>query len=70
MRGLPSEGQDTDLTSVCACALGRLKQHLEESKKVFSFQLDAEDKALIAGVTKRSNDLLRVIGDCGDEYRR
>jgi len=43
--------------------------HSAENMKVFSFSLDDSDKALIASVTTRSNNLLKVIGDCGDEYR-
>ena len=43
--------------------------HSTENIKVFSFSLDDSDKALIASVTTRSNNLLKVIGDCGDEYR-
>jgi hypothetical protein len=36
---------------------------------VFAFTLDAEDQARIDAVLARSNDLLKGIGDCGDEYR-
>ncbi len=45
-------------------------QHRQDNARVFEFQLDDADLAEIAAVTQRSNDLLRLIGDCGDEYRR
>eukprot|EP00285_Hemiselmis_virescens_P006571 CAMPEP_0173378212 /NCGR_PEP_ID=MMETSP1356-20130122/1407_1 /TAXON_ID=77927 ORGANISM="Hemiselmis virescens, Strain PCC157" /NCGR_SAMPLE_ID=MMETSP1356 /ASSEMBLY_ACC=CAM_ASM_000847 /LENGTH=432 /DNA_ID=CAMNT_0014331199 /DNA_START=11 /DNA_END=1309 /DNA_ORIENTATION=+ len=43
--------------------------HTDSNLKVFSFKLDDEDKASIAAVTSKSNDLMAVVGDCGDEYR-
>ena len=46
-----------------------LTDHTEETRKVFGFQLDSEDKARIAEVQKKGRDLMRVLGDCGDEYR-
>jgi hypothetical protein len=36
---------------------------------VFSFALDAEDRASIDAVLAKSRDLMKAIGDCGDEYR-
>jgi aryl-alcohol dehydrogenase-like predicted oxidoreductase len=47
-----------------------LAEHLADNARVFSFQLDAEDWARLDAVQARSSDLYRVIGDCGDEYRR
>ncbi|MBV8885259.1 MAG: aldo/keto reductase [Chroococcidiopsidaceae cyanobacterium CP_BM_RX_35] len=47
-----------------------VSEHLEENKKVFDFRLDTEDRDQIAAVLSKSRDLYRVIGDCGDEYRR
>src|SRR5271157_2144741 len=44
-------------------------QHIEENLKVFDTTLDEEDYAAIGAVQERSRDLLKVIGDCGDEYR-
>ena len=32
--------------------------------------LDADDLARIEAVLARSRDLMALIGDCGDEYRR
>ena len=45
-------------------------EHLAENARVFSFQLDAEDWARLDVVQAKSRDLFKVIGDCGDEYRR
>lgn len=47
-----------------------LAEHLADNTRVFSFQLDAEDWARLDSVQAKSRDLFRVIGDCGDEYRR
>lgn len=47
-----------------------LAEHLAENARAFSFQLDAEDWARLDAVQAQSRDLFRVIGDCGDEYRR
>lgn len=46
------------------------KEHLDDNSAVFKFALDAQDKEDIAAVTRKAKDLLKVIGDCGDEYRR
>lgn len=47
-----------------------VREHRAESERVFNFMLDADDLAAIANITRQSRDLMRVIGDCGDEYRR
>ncbi|XP_059627349.1 flagellar radial spoke protein 5-like [Cornus florida] len=47
-----------------------LSEHIKESSAVFSFVLDEEDVNSIQEVSKKGKDLLRVIGDCGDELRR
>jgi hypothetical protein len=36
---------------------------------VFGLALDADDLAAIETVLAKSRDLMRLIGDCGDEYR-
>ena len=41
-----------------------------ENARVFGFSLDEEDLERIGTVKARSRDLYRIIGDCGDEYRR
>lgn len=47
-----------------------VREHRVESERVFNFMLDADDLAAITNITRQSHDLMRVIGDCGDEYRR
>jgi len=44
-------------------------QHIADNARVFGFALEAEDRASIDAVLARSRDLMKVIGDCGDEYR-
>lgn len=46
-----------------------LSDHREDNARVFGLQLDAQDLDQIENILVRSNDLYRVIGDCGDEYR-
>ncbi len=45
-------------------------EHIAENARVFSFQLDADDYRAIDEVSAAARDLYRIIGDCGDEYRR
>ncbi|XP_034686991.1 flagellar radial spoke protein 5 isoform X1 [Vitis riparia] len=47
-----------------------LSEHINDSNAVFSLVLDEDDVNRIQEVLKKGKDLLRVIGDCGDEYRR
>jgi aryl-alcohol dehydrogenase-like predicted oxidoreductase len=47
-----------------------LAEHVADNARVFSFQLDAGDWARLDSVQAKARDLFRVIGDCGDEYRR
>jgi hypothetical protein len=35
---------------------------------VFSVALDAEDRSSIDAVLAESRDLMKAVGDCGDEY--
>src|SRR5947199_6777470 len=44
-------------------------QHIADNARVFEFALDADDQAMIEAVLMRSRDLMKLIGDCGDEYR-
>ena len=47
-----------------------LAEHIQDSNAVFSLSLDEEDVNSIQEVSRKGKDLLRIIGDCGDEYRR
>jgi aryl-alcohol dehydrogenase-like predicted oxidoreductase len=47
-----------------------ISEHIEQNAKVFSFSLNQKDIGEINSVLSKSNDLLQIIGDCGDEYRR
>jgi aryl-alcohol dehydrogenase-like predicted oxidoreductase len=49
--------------------LGVADHHVENAR-VFDFSLDADDQAQIQAVLDKGRDLYRLIGDCGDEYRR
>ena len=44
-------------------------EHIADNARVFNFVLDAEDRSGIDAVLAKSRDLMKVIGDCGDEYR-
>ncbi|CAL0321972.1 unnamed protein product [Lupinus luteus] len=47
-----------------------LSEHIQDSNAIFSLVLDEEDVNSIRESTAKGKDLLKVIGDCGDEYRR
>ena len=44
-------------------------QHIADNARVFGFALDSGDHAMIEPVLAKSRDLIKLIGDCGDEYR-
>lgn len=46
-----------------------LTEHLQDNTKVFQIHLDEDDLEKIEAVCRKSRDLFRSIGDCGDEYR-
>lgn len=46
-----------------------LSDHREDNARVSRLKLDGQDLDRIDNLLTRSNDLYRVIGDCGDEYR-
>jgi aryl-alcohol dehydrogenase-like predicted oxidoreductase len=46
-----------------------VSQHIADNARTFDFALDAEDLAAIEPILAKSHDLMRLIGDCGDEYR-
>ena len=54
--------------SMVGVTLG-LSEHINDSNVVFSLVLDEDDVNNIQDVLKKGKDLLRVIGDCGDEYK-
>jgi len=46
-----------------------IAEHIAANARVFGLVLDAGDLAALEPVFSKSRDLMRVIGDCGDEYR-
>jgi aryl-alcohol dehydrogenase-like predicted oxidoreductase len=46
-----------------------IAQHIADNARIFGFELDADDHAMIDPVLAKSRDLMKSIGDCGDEYR-
>ena len=46
-----------------------LAEHTDDNLRAFDIALDGDDLAAIERVLSRARDLMRVIGDCGDEYR-
>lgn len=44
-------------------------EHMSDNSKVFSLQLDKEDREKINSITSKSNNLFVSIGDCGVQYR-
>ncbi|XP_026187268.1 2,5-diketo-D-gluconic acid reductase A-like isoform X2 [Mastacembelus armatus] len=55
----------------CRLGVAGAGQHISDSLRSCSpdLKLAAEDLAAIEAVTRRSRDLVELIGDCGDEYR-
>ncbi|KAL8501194.1 hypothetical protein ACS0TY_020664 [Phlomoides rotata] len=47
-----------------------LSDHIKDANAIFSLALDVEDVSSILEVTQKGKDLMKIIGDCGDEYRR
>ena len=47
-----------------------MAEHIADNARVFDIRLDAHDLQAIESVLAQSRDLYRLIGDCGDEYRR
>jgi aryl-alcohol dehydrogenase-like predicted oxidoreductase len=46
-----------------------IAEHIADNARIFDVILDVADHAALEPVLARSRDLMRVIGDCGDEYR-
>lgn len=55
----------------CRLGVAGAGQHISDSLRSCSpdLKLTAEDLTTIEAVTRRSRDLMALIGDCGDEYR-
>lgn len=55
----------------CRLGVAGAGQHISDSLRSCSpdLKLQQEDLAAIEAVTRRSRDLMALIGDCGDEYR-
>lgn len=47
-----------------------IAEHTADNARVFDVALDADNVAAIEAVLAKSRDLMQLIGDCGDEYRR
>jgi aryl-alcohol dehydrogenase-like predicted oxidoreductase len=46
-----------------------ITDHRDDNARVFNFRLDKDDTNSIEELCKKSSDLFKIIGDCGDEYR-
>jgi aryl-alcohol dehydrogenase-like predicted oxidoreductase len=44
-------------------------EHIAKNARVFDIALDGEDDTSLAPTLAKGRDLMRAIGDCGDEYR-
>jgi aryl-alcohol dehydrogenase-like predicted oxidoreductase len=61
-----------DRPAVAGAILGArlgVAQHIADNVRVFGVALDADDLAVIEPVLAKSRDLMKLIGDCGAEYR-
>ncbi|RDX74581.1 Flagellar radial spoke protein 5, partial [Mucuna pruriens] len=47
-----------------------LAEHIQDTNAIFSLALDDDDVNSLREAIGKGKDLLKVIGDCGDEYRR
>ncbi len=47
-----------------------ISENLQDNYRVFDFNLDTEDYQQIDDLIGESRNLFKIIGDCGDEYRR
>lgn len=62
-------GQPTVAGVIVGARLG-IREHIADTARVFGVQLSPDEQAQIRAVQAQGRDLLRLIGDCGDEYRR
>lgn len=47
-----------------------VSEHIQDNSQVFDLVLTSSDKDQLTNITAKSRDLYKIIGDCGDEYRR
>ncbi|KAG8387517.1 hypothetical protein BUALT_Bualt02G0029300 [Buddleja alternifolia] len=47
-----------------------LSEHIKDANAIFSLVLDEDDMNSILEVSQKGKNLMKIIGDCGDEYRR
>lgn len=58
--------------SVAGIILGArlgVSEHIQDNQRILGFNLETEDYELLKTIFSQSEDLYKVIGDCGDEYR-
>ena len=61
-----------DRPAVAAVIIGTrlgVAEHIADNTRVLGFQLDSDDHAKLDAISAKSRDLVKLIGDCGDEYR-
>jgi aryl-alcohol dehydrogenase-like predicted oxidoreductase len=61
-----------DKPAVAAVLIGvrlGISDHRNSNSQVFNFSLEREDFESIDTVCDKANDLIELVGDCGDEYR-
>ncbi|CAF0923457.1 unnamed protein product [Adineta steineri] len=46
-----------------------ISEHIQDNARVYELSLDTDDTEKIEAISRKSQDLYRSIGDCGDEYR-
>jgi aryl-alcohol dehydrogenase-like predicted oxidoreductase len=54
---------------IIGARLGR-SEHIAENGQVFEMTITEGERSEIDAVLRKGADLMRIIGDCGDEYRR
>lgn len=60
-------------TAVAGVILGArlsIREHIDDNLRALQIQLTDADREEIAEITRQGADLMALIGDCGDEYRR
>ena len=65
----PAQSLERCFAGIIVGARLGLAQHRADNARVFDFTLDDDDHRAIEPVCAKSRDLMKLIGDCGDEYR-